>query len=160
MHRPEPMDYIAMATRFAKGEGSTRPRQFDLRRAVSITYYALFHAMCLNNADLLVGKASTNRSAPAWRQAYRAANHGMVRAACENQGVMERFPREIQLFGYEFVDAQRRRHSADYDPEPVYSRSLVLEDIDTVTTVIEDFKKAPVKDRRAFAAWVTLPYRK
>lgn len=161
MHRPEPMDYMAMAESLASGKGAARrPKQFDLRRAIGATYYALFHSLCLNNADLLVGKAVAGRSSSAWRQAYRAVNHGAARTACENLGVMEKFPREIQDFGNEFVDAQHRRHSADYDPKPVYDRYSVLENIVNATTVIQDFMKAPIKDRRAFAVWVTMPNRK
>ena len=43
-----------------------------MRRAVSTTYYALFHCMAAAGADLLVGGPGANRSRPAWRQAYRA----------------------------------------------------------------------------------------
>ena len=102
----------------AKSGGSRRPRQSDLRRAVSTTYYALFHQICRNNADLLIGGKSANRSDPAWRQAYRSVNHGHTRKACGNRTVMSRFPTEIEDFAYEFVQAQIKRHDADYNPLP------------------------------------------
>ena len=34
---------------------SGRPRQAMLRRAVSTTYYATFHALCQSNADASIG---------------------------------------------------------------------------------------------------------
>lgn len=161
MHRPDPMDFIAMASSLAAGRGAAaRPKQFDLRRAVSATYYALFHTICLNNADLLIGKTSANRSSPAWRQTYRAASHGAARSACEKLEVMNLFPQEIREFGFEFAEAQARRHAADYDPGAVFDRLFVLEQIDNATTAIQDFRKAPVKDLRAFAAWVIFPNRR
>jgi len=116
--------------------------------------------MCRNNADLLIGGTKAIRSAPAWRQAYRAVNHGPAKSACENQKVMKEFPKGIEDFGNEFVQAQIKRHSADYDPEMNYTRSEVLTDIDAAETAIKNFKGTSIKDRRAFAAWVSLSNRK
>ncbi|MDE0304197.1 MAG: hypothetical protein OXI87_04830 [Albidovulum sp.] len=143
----------------ARSGGSRRPRQSDLWRAVSTTYYALFHHICRNNADLLIGGKSEDRSYLAWRQAYRSVNHGRARKACENRTMMSRFPTEIEDFANEFVQAQIKRHDADYDPLASYTRSEVLAEIDTAEAVIGSFRNASLKDSRAFAAWISLTNR-
>lgn len=72
---------------------------------------------------------------------------------------MSKFPEAIRHFGEMFVQAQIRRYSADYDPAPTYTRSEVLADIKVAEAVIIGFRTAHVRDRRAFAAWVTFPRR-
>ena len=68
-------DLIAAARELAGTTGGPPPTQASLRRAVSTTDYALFHCMAENCADMLVGTLGTNRSQPAWQQAYRALQH-------------------------------------------------------------------------------------
>jgi hypothetical protein len=115
--------------------------------------------MCKNCADLLIGGTSSKRSHNAWCQAYRSVNHGAAKKACKNQNVMKKFPKEIEDFGNEFVQSQIKRHSADYDPNGTYTRFDVMSDIDAAELAIKELSKANVKDRRAFAAWVTMSNR-
>lgn len=75
-------DLIALASRLASASPN-KPRQADLRCAVSTAYYALFHAMAKNVADNMAGAAKRNRSEQAWAQAYRGLQHGDARTACE-----------------------------------------------------------------------------
>ena len=56
-----PEDLIAQAGRLANASPK-RPRDVDLRRAVSSAYYALFHEMARTGADLLVGTVGAHRS--------------------------------------------------------------------------------------------------
>ncbi|MBC6428578.1 MAG: hypothetical protein GDA55_05055 [Cellvibrionales bacterium] len=100
-----PDNFLTAARRLADSEGPGRPRQVDLRRAVSTTYYALFHTVCRSAADLLIGANPASRSNPAWRQMYRAINHGPAKIACSRQKIKE-FPQSIQGFAAAFVDAQ------------------------------------------------------
>ena len=153
-----PSDFIATARDLAAGTTGRRPRQTNLRRAVSTTYYALFHCVAVCCADMLVGGAGANRSAQAWRQAYRALQHTTVRQCCANP-IIERFPGGIQDFAGRFTDMQRKRESADYDPDGTFYKSDVLDDIDTTENVISQFLKVPLKDRRAFAVYVLLNIR-
>ena len=59
-----------------------------------------------------------------------------------------------------FVEMQDKRHRADYDPDEVFYKSEVLEDIEEVKDVLSRFQKVPVKYRRAFAVYVLLELRK
>ena len=67
---------------------------------------------------------------------------------------MTKFPKEIQDFASAFVSMQAKRHAADYDPATRAFKSAVLIDIASAEAVMDGFECAPLKDRRAFAAWV------
>lgn len=51
----KPDDFIRTARSLVTQQGAGRPRETDLRRAVSTAYYALFHCVAASGADLLVG---------------------------------------------------------------------------------------------------------
>lgn len=73
---------------------------------------------------------------------------------------MGQFPVEIQDFGDLFVEMQRKRHTADYDPDAQFTKSDVIKDIDRVEDVVARFSQVGTKDRRAFAVYVLLDQRK
>lgn len=152
-------DLIAAALDLVETGSRGRPRQANLRRAVSTTYYAMFHCLATCCADLLVGGVGSDRSEPAWRQAYRALEHGAARQRCTRTAIVQKFPLEIREFADRFVAMQRKRHQADYAPEACYDKDFVLQDIITIAEAIARFHQAPVKDRRAFAVYLLLPLR-
>ena len=138
-----------------------RPREMDLRGAVSKSYYAMFHALAQTCADTLVGSSAASRNLPAWRQTYRALNHGYARRQCNRPRLMNQFPDEVRDFGEKFVEMQRNRHGADYNPFPQNDlrREQVLRQIAEVERVTEEFLALPAADRRAFSVYVLLPVR-
>ena len=133
---------------------SRKPRQSNLRRAVSTAYYAMFHCLARCCADTLVGSRSADRSRPAWRQVYRALEHGFAKNSCRNQTIIKRFPKDIEDFANTFVSLQEKRHLADYDPFSQFTKLEVNSDIAATRDAIERFKSVPIKDRRAFAVFV------
>jgi uncharacterized protein (UPF0332 family) len=152
-------DLIATAEFLANGNQG-KPMQAYLRRATSTAYYALFHTLAQCCADLLIGSSSAQRSKPAWNQVYRSLEHNPARLACQDKQTMPKFPKEIQDFANMFVLMQIERHDADYDPDQRFYKSAVLTNIAAAEIVMKDFGAAPVKDRRAFAAWVLFKKRK
>ena len=132
------------------------PRQSDLKRALSTAYYAMFHALCWNCADSFIGKTKASRSQPAWKQAYRAIEHGFAKHQCKNNSVMEKFPTGIQDFANQFVELQEKRHQADYDPFSKFTRHDVLTAIDAAVVAIGKLQASNIKDKRAFAAWTVM----
>lgn len=150
-----PLDLVKTSRDLAR-VSSGRPREANLRRAVSTAYYAMFHCLAECCANLLVGGSGSNRSQPAWNQTYRALDHGNARRRCESQNLIARFPIDIQDFANLFVDMQAKRHSADYDPDSSFSMPDVIQDIEEVEDTIIRFNSAPRKDRRAFAVYVLL----
>lgn len=133
---------------------SSKPRQSNLRRAVSTAYYAMFHCLASCCADTLVGSRRTDRSKPAWRQVYRALEHGLAKKNCKNRAIIRKFPQDIEDFANAFVSLQEKRHSADYDPFSQFTKQEVRSDIAATRNTIERFRSTPVRDRRAFAAFV------
>ena len=151
----------ALANGVIDGGGPGRPRETDLRRAVSNAYYALFHALARTCADMLVGSSPASRRRRAWRQTYRALNHGYARRQCERRRLMSEFPIGIREFGVLFSDMQTMRHRAEYDPhaKDAFRRDGVLNLIDEVERIINRFLSVPAADRREFAVYVLLPIR-
>jgi hypothetical protein len=56
------------------------PRQVDLRRAISSSYYGLFHACLVAAADEFVGV--TQRATSRYALVYRSIDHKTLREVC------------------------------------------------------------------------------
>jgi len=153
----KPLDLLSTAEGLVQS-GNRKPRQSDLLRAVSTIYYAVFHTLARQNADLLIGATRAARNGNAWKQTYRALDHGVCKKNCMNSAVSA-FPRDIQDFANFFVTMQKKRHSADYDPTYRTYKSEVLLDLAQAHQTITDFENAPIRDRRAFAAFVLFKHR-
>lgn len=136
-----------------------RPKQADLRRAVSAAYYGVFHDLCATCANAFIGASFEARSSKAWRQVYRALNHNDAKRRSKTAQSLG-FPREIRDFARAFVNLQQQRHSADYDPAYRLQKSEALRLIGSAKIAIEQLKSANMADRRAFAAFVLLQDRK
>lgn len=147
------LDFIYVARTLALRAKRGRPPQIELRRAVSSTYYALFHCLAATGAKTLVGRAGAG---PARRQTYRALQHGTTAKRCRNATVMNQFPPEIQTFANCFVEMQAKREDADYDPDAVFLKSDVVQDIDVAERTIQGLESASRRDRQAFAVYVLL----
>ncbi len=161
-----PEHLLAIAESLASGRiGSQRgrPRQAELRRAASATYYALFHTLAGNCANLLVGDRASTPTRQAWRQTYRSLDHRRVRKQCTERRpkrVLDKFPEGIQNFANQFVRMQDLRHLADYDPFHDFSRLEVLLQIENAKAAIEQLEMASRSDRRAFAVFVLFDLRR
>jgi uncharacterized protein (UPF0332 family) len=97
----------------------TRPRQVNLRRAISNAYYALFH--------LLSNAVAANWRQPGQRHDFaRLLQHGQMRQVCDAM----RKNRDQTITGRRlgsvcsaFVELQQLRHAADYDGSRTWSKS-------------------------------------
>ena len=147
----KPSDLIAQANRLASASRG-RPRQVDLKRALSGAYYAMFHALASECADAVVG-AGRDRSEDAWTRVYRALDHGAVKNAC-NQVKSKGMPSTVANFAKLFAALQGERHAADYDPRSFFERSEVAGFIADADAAIVEFQALPRADRRAFVALV------
>mgnify|MGYP003115687661 CR=1 FL=1 len=152
-------DYIHSANLLLAG-GNGKPRQVQLRRAISTAYYALFHCLARSAADLLIGGGRAQKSKHAWRQAYRALEHGTAKNACGRDEILNKFPQPIEDFANHFRAMQLKRHAADYDPYAKFTKSEVQHDINTAEQAIKDYQLASKKDRSAFVAYVLFKSRK
>jgi hypothetical protein len=149
-------DLIGTARRLARANPS-RPRQADLRRAVSTAYYAVFHALARQCGDRFIGTGQ-NRSRPAWKQVYRALDHGFAKKACFRAANLG-FPSGVVTFADIFARLQDERHRADYDPEARYTRADVQAFVGMAEQATSALSEAPLGDRAAFTALVLLKRR-
>ena len=154
-----PNDLLATARELAGKRGSGRPRQSNLRRAASTTYYALFHCLARDTADLIVGGKGSNRKQRAWLQAYRSLDHGAIKRKCKSEEI-DLFPGGIRKFATLFAYLQEIRHQADYNPAGKFSKFSVLNDIERAESVIGQYRKSAREDRRAFVVYVVMSRRK
>lgn len=132
-----------------------KPRQSDLKRAISTIYYALFHELARSCANCVIGTAKKGRANRAWRQVYRSLDHGFAKSQCQN-GKVTSFPQGIQDFANTFIAMQVKRHSVDYDPFAKVYKSEVLIDFASAESAIASFSASTTKDKKAFVAWVLL----
>ena len=145
-------DLLDIARRLAEGN----PTQTDLRRAASSVYYAVFHAICQSNADTLVGDDPQDRDQLAWRQAYRALEHGYARQRCERARRETRFAVEVQILADYFPAIQHLRHQADYDPDKIFVQQEILSTVAEASARVDIFRSASPRERRAFAVFVLM----
>jgi uncharacterized protein (UPF0332 family) len=137
-----------------------RPRQADIRRAVSAAYYGIFHAITTKAVDQFVG--ATNRDRSHYGLAYRSVSHSRLREVCSEvqkstQSNKYRpyvptsgFGSNIVAFAEAVLELQERRHSADYDVMISMTRSDAALAIGTARAALGGFDKASQQEKLTF----------
>ena len=72
---------------------------------------------------------------------------------------MGEFPEPIQIFALTVVEMLMERTLADYDPEIRLKRFEVLNNIAKVEVAIDQLRQSDIRDKTAFAVWVTMQKR-
>jgi hypothetical protein len=146
-----------------------RPRQADLRRAISSAYYGLFHFVLTCVADEFVG--ITQRATSRYTLVYRSVDHRTLKELCieaRKQTPIDRyfpyvplggFGADIQQFATVTIDLQARRHIADYDPRPRFQGSDATLAIGAARNAIGCFAQASRERRTAFLTLLLCPPR-
>jgi uncharacterized protein (UPF0332 family) len=156
-------DLLEQAIRLAKLD-PRRPKQANLRRAISSTYYALFHLLVDEACRVQIG--AQHAQAPFRQVLGRAFVHTVMKEACRSfgggtlkkgvaKGLPPSFtvPSEIRDLASTFVQLQERRHLADYDLTERFKRSDVLSLINEVEARIQAFTNlASSNEKRFFLA--------
>ena len=137
-----------------------RPRQADLRRAISTAYYGLFHAALTAAADLFVGAA--NRSTGRYELVYRSVDHKWLRTLCDEatkQPVSAKlapyvspggFCADLKRFATAVIDLQEQRNTADYDPSLYVTRSEAHTKVAAAQDAFARFQAVPDAERIGF----------
>ncbi len=153
-------DLLEQAVRLAKLD-ARRPKQANLRRAVSSAYYALFHLLVDEACRVQIG-AQHNQSS--FRQVLgRAFVHSVMKEACKSFGggtlkkgaakglpATYATPIEIRELAATFVVLQDYRHVADYDLTERFKRSDVLLLINEVQRRIRAFTNLESSTEKRF----------
>ncbi len=134
--------------------GQGKPRNVNLRRAVSAAYYAMFHCLAGSCADTLIGGLNAGRGTDAWTLTYRALNHRSAKARCQDERRLEQFPKSIRKFARIFALMQEQRHRADYAPNAMFRKSEAIQRITEAENAIRNFEEESPVERRAFAAYI------
>lgn len=140
--------HLAVAKRLAR---TKKPTQSELRRSISSSYYAVFHALARTCANSLVGKTPSRRPNKAWVEVYRGLNHGICQRSCE-QASKVNFPDCIKEFADNFHQLQSYRQKADYDPAIRFGKTDAETWYEIARLSIESLRSANSYDKRAFAA--------
>ena len=126
-----------------------QPDPAAVRRAISTAYYAAFHALSANNAEVLVGAASDQLTADAWIQIYRGLNHNQARVQLQQNRA--RLSVDAQVFAKLFADLQDERHSADYNPVATFTAAAAANWLDKTEASITNFLQTSRSERAAIA---------
>jgi hypothetical protein len=155
----KPEHLFEQADRLISGRKG-RPRQTDIRRAISSAYYGLFHAIITAAADQYVG--GTNRHTSRYGLVYRSVNHEWLRDLCkevQKPTVSDKFKPHVPSngFGADIVafatavrELQQKRHTAYYDVMIRTNRSDAVLAIRTARAALMRFNNASKNRRVAF----------
>jgi uncharacterized protein (UPF0332 family) len=153
-------DLLDQAIRLAKLD-AMKPKQANLRRAISSAYYAMFHLLVDEACRVQIG--AQHNQTPFRQVLGRAFAHGVMKEACKSfgggtlkkgvtRGLPAAFtiPAEIKDLASNFVELQDERHLADYDLTERFNRSEVLALIIQTERRMEDFRNLPVSNEKCF----------
>jgi hypothetical protein len=161
-----PDHFLDQAER-AVEQATGRPRQVDLRRAISSCYYGIFHLTLAALADEFVGIG--NRNTARYALVYRSLDHRRLREVCVEVGrttaagrYAAYLPRvglasELRLFATSVIEAQQGRHSADYDPLATFKAEDVRVAVATARQAIRSFAQVAAEERRLFLTLLLCP---
>jgi uncharacterized protein (UPF0332 family) len=142
-----------------------KPRQVDLRRAVSTVYYAVFHSLATGVAKQF--------GATDWKTQvlfYRALDHRRAKERCNRLKnplpAAERkhfdsavIGNDIQSFASLFVTLQELRHEADYDPDAAFLKAEAQEAIDSAELAVAHLESIGRTESGRFLAYILLGIR-
>ena len=146
------------------------PRQTDLRRSVSSSYYGVFHAVLAGVADQFVG--ATLRSTSEYGRVYRSVDHRTLRLLCDDvrrkslpakytaHAPQGGFGADVTECARATADLQDMRSLADYDPLSRFGVADALLALKVARTALTHLRRAPAGDRRAFYSLVLFPPRR
>jgi hypothetical protein len=145
-----------------------RPRQVDLRRALSAAYYGVFHFCLTMAADEIVGVS--RRSTRRYALVYRSIDHRALRELCKEAAksslsskITSYLPRgfdpHVKAFAAAVLDLQELRVLADYDPQVRFRTSDARLAVALGRKCIQIFQQAVQENQRTFLTLLVCPPR-
>ena len=113
----------------------------------------MFHALCLSNAETLLGASPTGPSPSLWVDTYRTLDH---RIAKNRLGQRSQLPQDLAVrnFARVFGSLQEQRIRADYDPQARFARSETLNLIARAEAATRAFYATSAQTRRSLAVYL------
>jgi len=142
---PLPDDLLEQAQFLAQRE-QRRPRQASLRRAVSTSYYAVFHLLSASSAS----QASPAVPIGLCERIQRSLEHGAMKQAAKSfesgnlpenikPFVTDPMPAALISVARSFVRLQDERHKADYDVALRFDRAAAQDAVALATQLFTDW---------------------
>jgi hypothetical protein len=137
-------DLLIQAQRLAQWD-PRRPKQVNLRRAVSSAYYALFHLLSSETSALfavepgLAARINRTLNHADMKKASAMIGNAKLPKAVQSPRGGYTTPADLKTVANTFVKLQEARHEADYDLSRVFRRQEVLDHVQAA--------------RQAFEAW-------
>ena len=141
-------DLLVQARQLALKEPK-RPRQASLRRAVSASYYALFHLLVDEATRLMIGGRERSALRDCLARAFAHGTMNRVALQFASHGVSQKLrpglngqPLQPELIAVAdaFVDLQQARHEADYNRARRFTRSEALDQVDLAERAFADWR--------------------
>lgn len=148
----------------------TRPKQVNLRRAVSAAYYAVFHLLISEASKRVVGTGAGQVHDRLRAEVGRWFGHNEMKRVCEWFGSSGKVPAHVaRLLGYPkpgivpakltalcdtFISLQEDRHRADYDVTYSPTRISVMLSVEEAKLAFEHV--ATVRGDPAYNLFLTL----
>jgi uncharacterized protein (UPF0332 family) len=159
-----PEHLLEQADMLLRGVAGGKPRQANLRRAVSAAYYAVFHHVLTACADEFVGK--TLRGDWRYTLVYRSVDHGKIEKLCKEavrpgggsyKTIMQGTGFEASTcdFAILFSSLYAERHRADYDPSHQITTIDVKFAIYQARSAIARFNATSATGRKSFITLLT-----
>ena len=131
--------------------GTGKRRQATINRAVSTTYYALFHALAAECVARTVGVPRSPRYWQIVTPIHRSLDHGHARKVFERLARDRATPELLKQVGDAFLELQSVRQSADYDPGCRFSRSKAIDLIARARQAMDALRSLPKEDQLILA---------
>ena len=141
-----------------------KPKQVNLRRAVSSAYYAVFHYLVHEACCVQIG--TQHAQAPYRHALGRAFAHSIMKEACTSFGggtlkdavikglrdTSGNYPilKQIQDIASTFAELQEKRHLADYNRSERFKRSDVLALVEEAKNHVTKFSELAVSDQKKY----------
>ena len=140
-------DLLRQARQLAVKE-RRRPTQASLRRAVSASYYALFHLLVDETTRRMLSGRNRGPLRDCVARAFRHSDMKRVAQQFSDNRVSPKlspglngYPLQPEIIGVAttFVDLQEARHEADYDTARRFTRGEVLDLLDRAEQAFTDW---------------------
>jgi uncharacterized protein (UPF0332 family) len=151
----EPQQLLGVAKSLAEPPKKGAPKQVKLRRAISSSYYALFHCFAASAADLLA--RADARGTQRYLAIYRSFEHKRMADVCRHISAGSQktedgssFHPTLRQCAAAFVELQESRHDADYDPFKKFALSDAQAAISKASDAIQNLRASPDEERLLF----------
>lgn len=130
-----------------------KPRQASLKRAISTAYYAVFHAIAELCAEELV---KWRAGWPGRAAIARSLEHSSASRLANVTAKDELFDVAFAAIGAAFLELQRERHLADYDPRPLkYGKNATIARVAQARSTVALVRQLGPEARAKLAIFLT-----